>query len=114
DTVPKTIEVPKDGDYCVRINLYSNGTDVVTHSFWDFKLEPGSTATPYMPSESEVTTADWPRYIGQYTDFTQSDSTKPSDYTWSLIRGNDGKDGATGPQGPTGPAGSNGNPGKVV
>lgn len=63
------------------------------------KLEQGSTATPYMPSSSEVTTADWPSYIGQYTDFTQADSTNPSNYTWSLIRGNDGKDGANGKDG---------------
>ena len=54
------------------------------------KQEPGSTATLYMPSASEVKTADYPSYIGQYTDFTQADSTNPSDYTWSLIRGNDG------------------------
>lgn len=72
------------------------------------KWEQGSTATPYMLSSSEVTTADWPRYIGQYTDFTQADSTNPSNYTWILIRGNDGKDG------PQGPAGSDGNPGKIV
>ena len=57
------------------------------------KWEEGSIATPYMPSSSEVTTADWPSYIGQYTDFTQADSTNPSDYTWSLMRGNDGKNG---------------------
>ncbi len=63
------------------------------------KQEPGSTATPHMPSSSEVTTADYPRYIGQYTDFAQADSTNPSAYTWSLIRGNDGKDGATGKDG---------------
>ena len=52
-----------------------------------------------MPSASEGTTADWPSHIGQYTDFTQADSTKPSDYTWSLIRGNDGKDGRAGKDG---------------
>ena len=63
------------------------------------KWEEGSTATPWMPSSSEVTTADWPSYIGQYSDFTQSDSTNPSAYTWSLIRGNDGKDGANGKDG---------------
>ncbi|MDH5115409.1 hypothetical protein OQI88_13215, partial [Lactococcus lactis] len=63
------------------------------------KQEPSSTATPYMQSASEVTTADWPKYIGHYTDFTQADSTNPSDYTWSLIRGNDGKDGADGKDG---------------
>ncbi|MGY3761402.1 phage tail spike protein, partial [Lactococcus lactis subsp. lactis] len=66
------------------------------------KWEEGSTATPHMRSASEVTTADWPSYIGQYTDFTQADSTNPSDYTWSLIRGNDGKDGADGKDGRAG------------
>lgn len=75
------------------------------------KQEHGSTATPHMPSSSEVTTADWPSYIGQYTDFTQADSTNPSDYTWSLIRGNDGADGQDGKDGTNG---KDGDPGKVV
>ncbi|UTG80242.1 hypothetical protein MK801_05045 [Lactococcus lactis] len=75
------------------------------------KWEQGSTATPYMQSASEVTTADWPSYIGQYTDFTQADSTNPSTYTWSLIRGNDGKDGKDGKNGMNG---TDGNPGKIV
>ncbi|MGX8058387.1 DUF7013 family protein [Lactococcus lactis] len=66
------------------------------------KLEIGSTATPHMPSASEVTTADYPSYIGQYTNFTQADNTNPSDYTWSLIRGNDGKDGQDGHDGRAG------------
>ena len=70
------------------------------------KTEQGSTATPHMPSASEVTTADWPSYIGQYTDFTQADSTNPSDYTWSLIRGNDGKDGIDGHDGRAGKDGN--------
>ncbi|AAK05481.1 hypothetical protein GJI78_08400 [Lactococcus lactis subsp. cremoris] len=116
DTVPKTIEVPKDGDYCVRINTYSNGKDIETHKFWDFKLEPGSTATPCMPSKnelqeqltpwmpslSEVTTSDWPKYRGEYSDMSSEQSTYPYDYTWSLIRGNDGKDGADGHDGRAG------------
>ena len=55
------------------------------------KVEEGSTATPHMPSSSEATTTDWPSYRGEYSDFTQADSTNPSDYTWSLMRGNDGK-----------------------
>ncbi|WP_347131833.1 DUF7013 family protein, partial [Lactococcus lactis] len=76
--------------------------DVSGFVYSTIKLEEGSTATPYMPSASEVTTADYPRYIGQYTDFTQTDSTNPSDYTWSLIRGNDGKDGADGKDGRAG------------
>ncbi|MFM2785483.1 phage tail protein, partial [Lactococcus lactis] len=43
------------------------------------KWGEGSSATPWMTSASEVTTADYPSYIGQYTDFKQSDSTNPSD-----------------------------------
>lgn len=50
---------------------------------------------PWMPSASEVTSADYPSHIGQYTDFAQSNSINPSDYTWSLIRGNDGQNSYT-------------------
>lgn len=87
DTVPKTIEVHKDGDYFIRVNTYSNGKDIETHSFWDFKLEPSSTATPYMPSKKETTKSDRPSYIGQYADYTLEDSTNPSSYTWREVIG---------------------------
>ncbi len=77
----------------------------------EMKFEPGSIATPYIQSANEVKTSDYPIYIGQYTNDKKDDSTNPSDYTWSLIRGNDGKDGAPGKDGR---AGNDGNPGKVV
>lgn len=35
-------------------------------------------------------------YIGQYTDHNEKDSTNPSDYTWSLIKGEKGDKGADG------------------
>lgn len=35
-------------------------------------------------------------YIGFYTDFNQKDSTNPSAYRWTLIKGADGQDGADG------------------
>lgn len=73
---------PSEGSFTIRIR--------------NPKQEPGETATPYMPSASEATTADYPSFIGHYTDYTQVDSPNPRDYTWSLIRGNDGKDGANG------------------
>lgn len=41
-------------------------------------------------------------YIGQYTDFTQTDSTDPTKYTWTKIKGDQG---ATGPKGDPGAAG---------
>ena len=41
-------------------------------------------------------------YIGFYTDFNQTDSTNPSAYRWTLIKGADGQDGADGLPGPKG------------
>lgn len=41
-------------------------------------------------------------YIGQYTDFTQADSTDPTKYKWTLIKGEKGDQGPQGPQGPQG------------
>ena len=96
DTV--TLNLKVNDTVNVRYEISGAGTDSI---LWvaGYKWEQGSTATPYMRSSSEATTADWPSYIGQYTDFTQANSTNPSAYTWSLIRGNDGKDGANGKDG---------------
>ena len=38
-------------------------------------------------------------YIGMYVDFTATDSTKPSDYSWTLIKGANGADGIPGKAG---------------
>lgn len=46
-------------------------------------------------------------YIGTYVDFTQADSTYPSDYTWSRFEG------AQGPQGTQGIPGTNGTNGQT-
>lgn len=35
------------------------------------------------------------KYMGQYTDHTKTDSTDPTKYKWTLIKGADGKDGKT-------------------
>lgn len=101
-----TFTVPSDCNY-LRVQVANDNTNTSASVVKSVKakVELGSTATPYMPSSSEATTADWPSYIGQYTDFTQADSTNPSAYTWSLIRGNDGKDGQDG---------KSGDPGKIV
>lgn len=44
------------------------------------KLEPGSTATPWMPSASEVTTDDYPKYVG-FSNIIKPNKTY-SDYKW--------------------------------
>ncbi|RXS49934.1 collagen-like protein [Lactococcus lactis] len=103
-SVSRTIQLTQD---FINANATVNRVHLLFHFIpvganviaTNLKIEQGSIATPHMPSASEVTTADWPSYIGQYTDFTQADSTNPSAYTWSLIRGNDGKDGANGKDG---------------
>ena len=58
-------------------------------------------------------------YIGQYTDFAQSDSTNPTKYSWSKIKGEKGDQGLQGLQGERGeqgipgPPGPQGDPGTV-
>ncbi|MCO4510852.1 hypothetical protein Si110_00227 [Streptococcus infantarius subsp. infantarius] len=78
----------------IRYEIPNANTDSI---LWTagHKWEEGSVATPWMPSESEVTTADWPSYIGHYTDHTQEGSTDPTKYEWFLTKGIDGKDGQT-------------------
>lgn len=85
-----TLNLKANDEVWIRYEITGNGADSI---LWTagHKYELSSISTPYMPSDSEVATADWPIYIGQYTDFTQVNSTNPSDYTWSLIRGNDGE-----------------------
>lgn len=66
------------------------------------KLENGSSATAWMPSSSEVTTSDYPKYRGEYSDISSEQSTNPSNYTWTLARGDDGVKGDTGQTGEKG------------
>lgn len=47
-------------------------------------------------------------YIGQYTDYIATDSTKPSDYKWTKIKGEIGPTGPKGDEGPQGPQGPTG------
>lgn len=54
------------------------------------KIERGTIATPWMHSDSEATTADYPSYRGEYSDISSEQSTNPSDYTWGPMRGDNG------------------------
>uniref|UniRef100_A0AAU7PFV9 ILEI/PANDER domain-containing protein n=1 Tax=Lactobacillus phage G2-Guo TaxID=3155564 RepID=A0AAU7PFV9_9VIRU len=54
----------------------------------------------------DVSNSDGKLYIGQYTDYTQADSTNPASYRWTKIKGDTGQTGATGAQGPQGEAGA--------
>ena len=50
-------------------------------------------------------------YVGVCTDYTEADSTNPSDYGWTLIKGEKGDKGDTGPQGIQGLQGPKGDQG---
>lgn len=52
----------------------------------EIKVEPGSVATPYIPSASESTTAEWPKYLGTYVDTNPVSSTDPSKYVWDEMK----------------------------
>ena len=93
---------------------YYMGGNAKDSALWTagHKWEEGSVATPWMPSTNEVKTSDYPSYIGQYTNYMEVDSPNPQDYTWSLIRGNDGKQGPQGERGLTGPQGPKGDRGE--
>ena len=73
-----------------RFVPFHNGT----YSYKKFKLEadtPDRKATPWIPSKSEAKTADYPSYIGQYSDFSFTVSTDPAKYApWIIFKGNDG------------------------
>lgn len=88
-TVTSKDVIPNSGvQFFIRSN---NGTEI---NLKKPKIEQGSIATPWMPSSSEVTTADWPSYIGQYSDFTATASTDPAKYApWTVFKGNDGNNG---------------------
>ena len=63
---------------------------------------------------TDFSTSDSNRdYIGQYTDFTQQDSTDPSEYTWSKIKGAQGLQGLKGDPGATGLPGAPGADGRT-
>ncbi len=63
---------------------WTNDKDKGTYSYRKAKLELGNTLTPYMPSASEVKPSDQPKYIGTYTDHSETASQEPTKYTWKL------------------------------
>ena len=92
--------IPNDGKphFFSLTTIVPSGAEVAHPRWFDFatavnekhifevdeiKLELGSIATPWMPSASEVTTADYPKYVG----FSNSikPNKKSSDYNWLPI-----------------------------
>lgn len=66
-------------DNTANVQAFVFTNSMVLNGFYSrLKIEPGSTATPYMPSSSEVTLKDYPTHRG----IGVLDSTDPMDYQW--------------------------------
>ena len=50
----KTFTLDNTGDYYIRFNGYSNGTDTISVNVWDIKVEKGSKATGWSPAPEDV------------------------------------------------------------
>lgn len=81
DTV--TVSLKAGQTALFRHEIATNNSDAI---LWTagHKWEEGSTATPHMPSSSEVTTADWPKYVGFSN--TVKTNKSASDYTWFPVK----------------------------
>lgn len=80
-----TVTLKADDIVYVKYEITGSGSDSI---LWNagHKWEEGSTATPWMPSASELTAEDYPSYIGTYTDNNSNEqSTDPEKYNWKKI-----------------------------
>ena len=50
----KTFTLANTGDYYIRFNGYSNGTDTISVNVWDIKVEKGNKATGWSPAPEDV------------------------------------------------------------
>ncbi|ANT44183.1 minor structural protein [Lactococcus phage Dub35A] len=84
-TVSRTIQLTQD---FINVNAAVNRVHVLYRYIpvganvrvTKLKIEPGSIATSHMPSASEVTTADYPKYVG-FSNVIKPNK-KSSDYKW--------------------------------
>lgn len=94
-----------DGAQGIQGPKGDNGLTPYFHTAW----ATNSTGT----AGFSTTVSTGKTYIGTYTDYTSADSTDPSKYTWTLIKGEKGDTGSQGPQGPTGSTGPKGDTGST-
>ncbi|WP_052719862.1 hypothetical protein [Lactococcus cremoris] len=72
-----------DNTASIKVIILTN--NMTQNAFYSrLKIEKGTTATPWMPSASEVTTADWPKYVGFSN--TVKTNKSASDYTWFPVK----------------------------
>lgn len=70
----------------IAFRRLTKAKNTINFDYSEMKIEEGLTATPWMPSFSEVTVEDYPSYIGTYTDNNSNEqSTDPARYSWKKI-----------------------------
>lgn len=123
DGVSPTVSITKSGDTTTITIVDKNGTHTQT-------VKDGTDGTPGAPGADGKTPyfhvkysddggetftsngGETPgQYIGTYTDYTVSDSTSVSAYTWAKIKGDKGDTGPKGDTGAKGDTGEKGDPG---
>ncbi|MCT0486831.1 BppU family phage baseplate upper protein [Lactococcus cremoris] len=77
--VPHTVTLKAGDKVIISYNISGFGSDSILWTAGN-KWELGSIATPYMPSAREVTTADYPKYVG-FSNIIKPNK-KSSDYKW--------------------------------
>lgn len=102
-----TLNLKANDKVWVSYAIAVTGTDSI---LWTagHKWEESSTATPYMPSASEVTNSNYPAFMGVYYDYSTTASSDPTKYKWlsnaefkskvstaAYAKSADGKDGFT-------------------
>lgn len=80
DTI--TLDLKANDNAWISYAISGTGTDSI---LWTagYKWEMGSTATPWMPSSSEVTQDDYPSYLGTYSGLGNPDLDDPLMYSWN-------------------------------
>ena len=77
--------VAATGTYNIRVNTYHPASTNTIYAE-NIKVESGKVATIYTPAPSEDPANAYPVYRGEYTDYTEADSTDPSVYNWGTPR----------------------------
>lgn len=77
--------IPSGNNWAFSYAYTQTATVTADWSMTGYKVEKGEVQTPWMPHESEVTSQDYPTYIGTYTDENQNSSASPEDYTWEMM-----------------------------
>ena len=98
-----TLVKGQDGTQGIQGKTGADGRTPYFHTAW----ATNSTGT----TGFSLTSSSGKTYLGVYTDYSSADSTDPSKYTWTLVKGDKGDTGEQGPQGLQGVQGAKGDQG---